>query len=81
MMKPEKQFANFGVALLKDAVVEFVRNNPGLSTTEIDKGLQLDKIMGTSKKLVAHGLLKLLEKNESRLRSDKKGKERLWWVA
>ena len=47
MVKPEKQFANFGVALLKEAVVEFVRSSSDLSTTEVDNELQLDKAIGT----------------------------------
>ena len=62
MVKPEKQFANFGVALLKEAVVEFVRSSSDLSTTEVDNELQLDKAIGTKSKLAADGLLKLLEK-------------------
>lgn len=79
MVKPEKQFANFGVALLKEAVVEFVRSSSDLSTTEVDNELQLDKAIGTKSKLAADGLLKLLEK-EGRLRSHKKGGKRLWQI-
>ncbi len=72
--------AEFGIVMLKAAIIETVRQNPGISTTNVDKNLCIDSLMGGHQKWVAHATLEMLE-GEKEVTSEKVGKERQWRIS
>ncbi|MGU9951787.1 MAG: hypothetical protein ACNYPH_05720 [Gammaproteobacteria bacterium WSBS_2016_MAG_OTU1] len=91
-----KEKAEKGLGLLKDAIVEIVSQNPGISSTDIfcKLGIQSADAKGRNKNMVPHFILKCCEGTwngekghtfqslycDGMLKSKKPGKSRCWYI-
>ncbi len=71
--------AQVGLFLIKEAMIEFVAGNPGVSNSEIARALELESdFEGEQQNYLSWAVLGLLV-NEGRVRYEKKGRRRVYF--